>query len=184
MINPTGESILVALLFLTVTIAAIIDFKVQKIPNKLTFPAMLLALCYYLGVYGWEGFFFSLKGTGIGIALLLLPWLLGGMGAGDAKLLGAVGAFLGARATIVAFLYIGIIGCIYAAILVVVHRQKFKGYFKQLFVTFHLLWVTQKFIPDPEHEQQRRPKVYYGIPIALGTICYVVLELTGHQLIS
>ncbi|MDX9785178.1 MAG: A24 family peptidase [Desulfobacterales bacterium] len=184
MINPTGEIYLIAALFLTVTIAAVIDFRIQKIPNALTFPAMVIALGYYTGVYGWQGFFFSLKGIGIGIALLILPWLLGGMGAGDAKLLGAVGAFIGARATVVAFLYIGIIGCIYAVILVACNRQLFKGYFKQLAVTFHLLWVFRKFIPDPESEQRRRPRVYYGIPIALGTICYVVLELTGHQLIG
>lgn len=184
MIDPMENSLFVATICVTVAAAAYKDFRVQKIPNVLTFPAMLIALCYYAGVYGWEGFFFSIKGIGAGIALLILPWLLGGMGAGDAKLLGAVGAFLGARATVVTFLYIGIIGCVYAVFLVAFNRHLFKGYFKQLVITFHLLWVTREFIPDPESEQRRRPRVYYGIPIALGTICYVVLELTGHQLIG
>lgn len=180
--TPIGNIPLTTILLLIVVLGAIIDIRIQKIPNLMTFPAMLLGLGYYTAVYGRSGLLFSLAGMAMGMALLLLPWLLGGMGAGDAKLMGAVGAFLGARATVSAFLCIAIIGCVCALVVVVCNRERFRGYFKQLLYTFHLLLMTRRYIPDPASERARRPRVYYGIPIALGTICYVGLESAGIPL--
>ena len=68
-------------------ISAATDLRSQKIPNMVTLPAALAALAYHTKINGLEGFLFSATGLAAGIALLILPYLMGGMGAGDAKLL-------------------------------------------------------------------------------------------------
>ena len=84
-------------------LAAAIDLRMHRIPNYVTVPAALLGLAYHtLAPNGW-GPLVSLGGFGVGFALLLLPWLLGGGGMGDVKLLAALGAWLGPMLILVAF---------------------------------------------------------------------------------
>src|SRR5262249_3993356 len=76
-----------------VTLAAQADVRTRKIPNRLTFPAMLLALAVHTASGGVQGLIASL--LGIAVALALIPgWLMRWMGAGDVKLMAAVGAWL------------------------------------------------------------------------------------------
>ena len=71
--------------------AAVIDLRTQKIPNLIVYPSVLIALTYNTIMNGAEGLLFSAGGIAIGTALLIIPYLMGGMGAGDAKLMGAIG---------------------------------------------------------------------------------------------
>lgn len=178
MINPF-ETITPALFLFFMTMAsASVDVRKHKIPNVITFPAMLAAISYYSACYGWDGFVFSASGICVGTALLLIPYLMGGMGAGDAKLMGAVGAVLGIERTLTAFLFISAAGCIYALLIIVFQRQRMKGYFKQLWLTAQGILLMKKYMPV-ESAEENRPKVYYGVAIAVGTLLYQVLEITG-----
>jgi prepilin peptidase CpaA len=76
-------------------VAAILDFRTRKIPNWLTVPAAVLGLAYHALGFGPVGPVSALLGLTIGFSLLILPWLLGGGGMGDVKLLAALGAWLG-----------------------------------------------------------------------------------------
>lgn len=181
MINPFDTPVLTLFLLMVTSIAAGFDIRTHKIPNLLTFPAMLVLLGYYTALWGWDGFVFSAGGLGTGIALLLLPYLMGGMGAGDAKLMGVVGAALGMEKTITAFLFVAVMGCIYAFIVVLVQRRRLKGYFKQLWLTVQAYMLTRKYVPV-ESAAENRPKVYYGIAIAAGTVLYISLEFSGLQI--
>ena len=182
MINPFENYVLTIFLLIMTSVAAGIDIKTHKIPNLLTFSAMLAAICYYTAVHGWNGFLFSAGGLGAGIALLLLPYLLGGMGAGDAKLMGAIGAGLGASRTLAAFLFIAVMGCVYALLIAIIYRHRFKGYFKQLSYTVNAFIMTREYVPV-ESAAEARPKVYYGIAIAAGTILYLTMEITGFRML-
>ena len=104
------------LLFGLLVTAAGIDLATQKIPNKLTFPVITIALSFHTATAGFEGLLFSLGGIVVGIALLIVPYLMGGMGAGDAKLMGAVGAIIGAKSVFFTFLFSAIAGGVYAII--------------------------------------------------------------------
>src|SRR5450755_1769164 len=76
-------------------IAAFVDFRTHRIPNWLTVPALFLGLGLRTAISGWAGAKTSLEGAGLALVLLLPLVLLRALGAGDWKLMGAVGAFMG-----------------------------------------------------------------------------------------
>ena len=75
------------------------DWRSRRIPNWLTVPAFFVGLGAHWMVAGSKGVLFSLKGAAVALALLFPFVLLRGLGAGDWKLMGALGAFLGAQVT-------------------------------------------------------------------------------------
>ena len=76
-------------------LAGWVDFRTRKIPNWVTVPSFLLGIGLHVAASGWLGAKTSLEGAGLALGLLLPFVLLRGLGAGDWKLMGAVGAFLG-----------------------------------------------------------------------------------------
>lgn len=74
-----------------------LDWRSRRIPNWLTIPALLVGLVTNTVAWGWDGAMAALGGAGLALALLLPGVLLRGIGAGDWKLMGALGAFLGPR---------------------------------------------------------------------------------------
>lgn len=88
---------------LYVGLAAVIDIRQHRVPNYLTVPAALAGLAFHCFAPGGWGLGVSLAGFAVGFGLLLLPWLFGGGGMGDVKLLAALGAWLGPMLMLVAF---------------------------------------------------------------------------------
>jgi prepilin peptidase CpaA len=174
------------IIFLSVIliVSAVIDLRTQKIPNLITYPTMVIAFSYHGTLGGGNGLLFSLTGLSVGIALLLLPYLLGGMGAGDAKLMGAVGAMIGAKGVFYAFLCTAIVGGIYALVLILIRRTYFNGFFKKQMTTLWTFILTRKYIPDPIQVGKNRHRLCYGLPIALGTGLYIFLNQSGHEIFN
>jgi prepilin peptidase CpaA len=98
------------------------DLRVRKIPNWLTIPALLGGVAVSTLFWGWLGTKAALEGAGISLGVLLPFVLLRGLGAGDWKLMGALGAFLGPARTVVVLLGTVLIAGVMA--LVEVIRQK------------------------------------------------------------
>ncbi len=76
------------------TLAAVCDIRSHRIPNPLVLAGLAVGLAWHGWHGGWLGLLLSLEGMGVA-APALLPYALGGLGAGDVKLLGAVGALMG-----------------------------------------------------------------------------------------
>jgi prepilin peptidase CpaA len=117
---------------------------------------------------------FGVQGTAVGLGLLLPAYAIGGMGAGDVKLLAGVGAWLGMTDTLWAFVVSAIVGA-GLAIGMVLYRGAWKRH-QQQFVAIVQEILT---IRNPEElaarAAERKPQMLllpYGIPIALGTIAY------------
>lgn len=81
-------------------VAAVIDYRVQRIPNYLTLPAFFLGWVYQITFYGFSGVLNGLAGFAIGFGMYFILWLIGSGGGGDAKLAGAVSVWLGFNRTI------------------------------------------------------------------------------------
>jgi prepilin peptidase CpaA len=169
------DSIFLISLVVVLTLAAAFDLKEQRIPNALTLPVMAFSIIYFIYLNGLDGFLHSTGGLLLGLALLLPVYIIGGMGAGDVKLMGAVGSVLGPQGVFVAFLYSAIAGGAYA--LFILARSKalsrtacryglmLKGYLG----TGQLMYVP----PD----EVKLPPLCYGLAISLGTILSVLRPL-------
>jgi prepilin peptidase CpaA len=163
-----------AIIFLCTSLltAVISDIRHQKIPNWLTITVLILAVSYNALVNGLSGFYFALEGACLGTVLLLIPYLMGGMGAGDAKLMGAIGGLLGPKGVFVAFLFTALIGGVYAIVIILLHGfvkhtlQRYGMMLKNFFLSGGLQYI-------PPAETEKKPKLRYGVAIALGTLLSV-----------
>ncbi len=169
------EIIPILFLIIVLIIAAIYDYRFNRIPNWLTFPTMIGAVTYHTVIKGFEGLIFGLEGIGIGVAALIVFYLIGWMGAGDIKLLGAVGGFLGPKGVFIAFLFTAIVGGIYALLLLTI-----TGYFKETvnrYKTILLTFlITKRFFNIPFPKRKTNHRLCYGVAIALGTSISICLR--------
>ena len=176
--SPSIDTFLIVLLSSILIAAAIIDVRVRKIPNLLTFPTMVTALAYHFAINGLDGLIFSAEGMALGIGISILPYLMGGMGAGDAKLMGVVGAVLGPRGVCMAFLAAALVGAIMALAYMLIRYDYGKGFILRCTATLKTLVVTGKFVPIPAGSDEPKPTLCYGLAIAIGALSYLFLELS------
>lgn len=158
----------------TLILAAVIDGFELKVPNWITFPFVASGWVYSFCAFGLEGLGWSLLGTVVGLLLLLPAYSIGGMGAGDVKLLAGVGAWVWASVTFYAFCLSTIIGAL-IAIGMVLYRRAWRKHRDQTMMILGEIMT----IRDPNQlaaiAAERKSSMLllpYGIPIAIGTIAY------------
>jgi prepilin peptidase CpaA len=154
--------------------AAWIDGKQLRVPNWMTFPMVLTGIAYNVWTGGLGGLGESLWGTGVGLLCLLPLYAVGGMGAGDVKLMAGIGAWLGGPITFYAFCVSTVVGAVMAVLMVLYKRAFAKHYANFLMILTE--WMT---IKDPKElsriAAERKPTMFllpYGIPICIGSIGY------------
>jgi prepilin peptidase CpaA len=109
-LTPLPAVVIAALMALLVT-AAVYDVRFRRIPNWLSVSGVIAgaALNAMIGPTV-PGVLFALKGLGLGFSLYFVLYMLRAMGAGDVKLMGAVGALVGWQNWIGIFLATAILG--------------------------------------------------------------------------
>lgn len=154
------------------TSAALLDIKYRKIPNWLTFPAMLTGVILNL-IFNFENWRLSLLGLFIGFLILVIPFILGGIGAGDVKLLMALGAFLGVKKIISVGLCSGIAGGVLALLALALQDGPFKVRHRvALLVTSIWDKEIRQIIFRPD--QTSKLVIPYGPAILIGLIVGLV----------
>lgn len=165
---------------LTLIVAAVIDGIQLKVPNWITLPMIASGWVYSAVSYSivgdpwYVGLAWSIAGTAIGLGLLLPPYAIGGMGAGDVKLLAGVGAWVHCSNTLMAFCVTVIVGGLIAVGQIAWHRG-FTKHFKQLiFITNEIVTVRNPETLSQIAAQRKSSMCLlpYGIPICIGTIGY------------
>lgn len=163
----------VILLIITV-ICIYTDLTNRRIYNIVLLPAMTLALGYHLYSDGLPAVFFSLEGLFLGLALLLIPYLKGGIGAGDVKFLATIGALKGPSFVFVTFLAGAIAGG-FLAVFYLVRNKKLIFTLQKLILPFYIrsgFFQTQPSSIEAVDESSTLP---YGAAIAIGSaVAYFV----------
>lgn len=154
--------------------AAWIDGKELRVPNWITFPMVVSGLLVNTWLHGWSGLGMGLLGMVTGLLCLLPLYAVGGMGAGDVKLMAGMGAWLGWQVTVDAFCVSVIVGAVMAIVMVARKRA-----FEKHTVNFLVILNEWASIRNPaklsEIAAERKPRMMllpYGIPICIGSIGY------------
>lgn len=154
--------------------AAYIDGKQLRVPNWMTFPMVLSGLAYNGWAAGWSGFETAVVGMVVGLLCLLPLYAVGGMGAGDVKLMAGIGSWLGGPITFYAFCVSAVIGAL-MAVWMAYRGGRFGHHYANFFLILNE-WMTVK---DPQAlatiAAERKPRMMllpYGIPICIGSIAY------------
>ncbi|HNW58194.1 MAG TPA: A24 family peptidase [bacterium] len=144
-----------ALIVLSIA-AAWYDLKSYRIPNAVTVPALLAGLAGHALVHGLSGLGHALAGAAAGFLVLGLFYFMGGMGAGDVKLMAAVGALLGWPLALAAIFCTAIAGSVLALGLMI--RQ----------------WITAREGANRAGSSLLKVRLPYGVAIAAGTVWIIV----------
>lgn len=92
--------------------AAVWDLRCRRIPNLLTLPVFVLGLAFNTWVNGFSGAALSLGGAAVATLPFVVLYLYAGGGAGDAKLMAAVGAWLCLAQSVVVLIAVVVMGAI------------------------------------------------------------------------
>jgi prepilin peptidase CpaA len=165
---------------ITLIVAAVIDGLKLKVPNWITFPMILTGWVYsawaaHFHEMAWyQGLGWSLLGTAIGLALLMPAYAIGGMGAGDVKLLAGVGAWMHGTHTVYAFAVSTVVGALLAVAMVLYRRAwaKHSGQFWMIVNEIMTIRDPEKLAEIAVERKSSMMLLPYGIPIAIGSIVY------------
>jgi len=152
-----------------ILIAVAFDLRVRRIPNPLVVIALVFALAYHVHLSGYAGLIFCLKGFGIGILLLLLPFIMGGIGAGDVKLLAVIGAIKGSAFVFSTFLWMAIWGGV-IAVIILISRKQLKETVSRLGKGVILAGLGIVSFDNSLRKEEFSVYYPYGVAIALGVL--------------
>ena len=165
--------------FLITFIALTVGFDLQqgRIPNWLILVGVLGGIAVNT-MKGLDQLLYSLFGLGLGVGILILPFALGWLGAGDVKLLGAVGSILGVSWMPRVFFYSALAGGL-LALYVVCFRARGGLAFGRLWLDLKLFLVSRGGVA-PGPAIGTRSCVPLGVAIGLGTLIAFYLDPGGR----
>ena len=162
-------------LTLTLTLyAAWVDGMTRRIPNWLTVSGFLTGVAIHLVFGGWRGGLVALEGAGLGLLILLPLVLMRGLGAGDWKLIGAVGAFVGpVMLWFVLFASVMVAGAM--AIVSMIRAKRLRETLRNVgLLVMGLLTFGFRAHPEISLDNPDALKLPFGVAAAIGTlICCV-----------
>jgi prepilin peptidase CpaA len=154
------------ILLMVIGICVVTDLKKRMIYNKVIFPALIIAFGLHAALGGWSGIGQSLLGFTVGLCILLIPYLLGGMGAGDVKLLALVGALKGTWFVLAASVYMALFGALIAVAVVLFQ----KGFRKRVQFLLYVLVGIRFGLKIQWREHFTSGTYPYGVAIAGGAV--------------
>ena len=165
------------LLWIIVLISLYTDLKERKIYNKVLVPGVVLGLA----INGWEGgingIMFSVKGLLVGLGIFFLPFLLGGIGVGDVKLLGTIGAIKGPVFIIWTGLATGVAGGLIAVIILIRQGQLLSS-LKRIGFSLYLFFGGSKADSlQALNKEEFSGSFPYGTAIFIGALTATLLNI-------
>lgn len=161
-----------AILVVLVAAATIVDIREHRIPNWIVATGLLLAVGFHMLAPSGKGQMFTLAGLAVGMTALMPFYVMGVMGAGDVKLMGMVGAFIGTAAIVSTVLTTMIAGGILALL-----TSAYKRTLPTLVANLRTM-IVQRQIREPGGAtagagSKSAGKLPYAVAIAAGTACQI-----------
>ena len=151
------------------------DLRSRRVPNWLSFSATVMALALNVSIHGAMGLIHCVFGLTMALVVLLGPFVLGGLGGGDVKMMGAIGALLGPALTIQALA----IGFVIGGLITLVHLA-------YLGKTAEVAGRTARMVASAITQRSLHPlrvdldapdaiALPYTLPLGIGSILAVIL---------
>jgi len=159
-----------------IVIAAFVtDIRTMKIPNWLTISAMLSGILIHAAADGLQGLFFSLKGLGTGFLLLLVMHAIGAVGAGDVKLFGGIGAWLGALLTFQCIVY-SVLCAGFIGVLILLWRRETMQRMRKVARNLAGFFILRnfRFLTAGKEQQLRFPFMLAVLPGYIAACVYTL----------
>jgi prepilin peptidase CpaA len=147
------------------------DWRSRRIPNWLTLPGLLLGFGLNVFLHGWAGAKGSLLGAAVGLGLLLPFVLIKSLGAGDWKLAGALGSFVG-PAVLADLLIVSVFAAGVMALVLVIYKRRLGETLRNIGHMIASLFTLRMPGPQVSLENPQALKVPYGVALALAVIAY------------
>ncbi|MEQ6375430.1 prepilin peptidase [Bacillaceae bacterium S4-13-56] len=164
-----------SIILIILLVCFITDIKSRKIYNVVLLPGLILSLASNVYLDGWQRLGSSLLGLLVGMAILFIPFAMGGMGAGDVKLLGLIGAWKGVFFVLTTALYMALVGGL-LAILVILFQKGAKERLRGIMYFFIFLFQG-KIRTDFIKTKVSQITYPYGVAIVIGAICTIYIPL-------
>lgn len=151
--------------------ATVIDIRTRRIPNELT--GALAGMGVGLAITGMSEVtvWGSIAGCAIGLALMIPGHLLGATGAGDVKLMAAVGSVVGPSTVVTAFLFTAIAGGVLAVVV-----AKRRGRLAATIARTGQLITTGTDAPEKIRSAPQAHRFAYGPAIAIGSVLATLVK--------
>jgi prepilin peptidase CpaA len=162
-----------------VIIAAIWDIRTRRIPNWLTLSGVVLGVALNTFLFEIDGLWFSLKGLGVAFGVYFVLYLLHAMGAGDVKLMAAVGAAAGPGNWLGILVLTSVAGAI-AGLLLVALKGRFRKTLGNLGIIISSLGrgrAPYRDSPELDVSSDKAMRLPHGALIALGTLGFLAAAL-------
>ena len=161
------------IILLSVLVAGLIDLRWQRIPNWLVLATAVLSMTWHGVQNGWAGLWMSFAGMLLGMAVLMPMFLLKGLGAGDVKLLGALGAALTYKHILTLF----VLSSLIAGIMALGRALWSRALLRTARNLFSLAgqFLRGKFTPHPEINLDHKGAltIPFGVTVAIATWLFV-----------
>ena len=162
-------------------VAAVSDLRTMRVRNALTIPLIVSGILFHAVTPLGKGWAFGLGGASVGFLLLFVLFILGGIGAGDVKLLTGVGAWLGPSAVFYVFMTAGLIGG-FVSLLVVMKGRTFSDTWARFRVMWFQVVSLSKYVAADDsvevacnNDQQRHRLIPFGAVIFVATIAVALV---------
>src|SRR5579875_2540028 len=149
-------------------VSAVFDVRSRRIPNVITGPAVLAGLLLHGVVDSWHGLLSALAAGAICFAVFLVFHIAGGMGAGDVKLMAAVGCLAGLPHVTFLLVFTALAGGVMGVALAIL-----RGRLRETLFNLGSLMSHHKeagLVPHPELNVRNGAtlRLPYGVAIAAG----------------
>jgi len=164
------------LLILLVAAASFFDIRKHKIPNWLTIAGVVLAVALNTFLFETVGLWYSLKGLGVAFAVYFILYLLRGMGAGDVKLMAAVGAAVGTYNWLGILFCTALIGGVAGLVLALSKGRMRRTFWNMWLMLLSLRHGRAPYKDNPELDvgSDLALRLPHGVVIAGGTLSFLI----------